>query len=258
MTDNAVPPDDGGVPPASDAVPPDDGSAPRDWGFAPPGGTLEPPAPPYGQQLVPGPASGAATAGPGGWPPVAAAPTPRWRRSPNLLVGVVVLTLVLVLALVTVIAGPGARTISLPSTLLGLSHGTGPAAQAAAQGFARVATAASHGTVTDVVARVYGDPTGRWLAVVVGKPCSSCFIYPASHDVSVAKAHGHADARSFPPGPQGGVLVCYSDVSQAPDPIVCSWFSTSTIGIVDFASGTASNLADAAAKAIRIRAAVKQ
>lgn len=254
MTDDAPPAGGPAVPPAGEGEP-------RDYGFAPPGGDLAPPRHGAAEQQpvfgpAAGPAIGAAPGDGGSWPDVlAAAPLPWWRRSRSLVVSGVVAALALIGVLAVVVA-VATSSHSLPSSLLGLSRGTGPDAQAAEHAFVQGATQAARGRLVDVSGAVYGDPMGRWLALLTAKPCSACFAYSAAHDVRVARAHGHADARSFPPGPSGGALVCYTEAGPPGSPVVCTWFTSTAVGIAAYSSTEASSVADAAAKTRQIRAAI--
>lgn len=68
-----------------------------------------------------------------------------------------------------------------------------------------------------------------------------------------------ASARVFPPGHNGGALVCGWQRTGPPAPAIhCYWFDWRTIGQTVHYGGFTSGLADAAAKTNQIRAAVER
>jgi hypothetical protein len=152
-----------------------------------------------------------------------------------------------------------AGNIVLPGTLLGLSRYTGPGARALEHKIENAGQTGSGGILAAPVAAVYGDPDGPGFAVVAGAPCTggTCVIGTAGQFVQALRADGYADARSFPPGPGGDILACHSQPFESPRFISCVWIDQVSGGEVVFGGGSASGLADAAAKTRQIRAAIE-
>ena len=85
-------------------------------------------------------------------------------------------------------------------------------------------------------------------------------MIPSARQVVQAwKAQGEADAASFPPGPPGGLLTCFSHADADGRTLFteCSWIDQATVGQVLFDGSYASTLADAAAKTRRLRDAIE-
>lgn len=201
-----------------------------------------------------------------GWPaaPVGVPPaSPLRRYRARLIAGIAGALVVLGLSLFLSSHSPGPRgSISLPARLLGLPRYTGPGASSFDARLARKGTNGANGRyIVHVVAAAYGDllGSGPLLAVTGGGACGTCTAKPAGQLVKRMVAAGSADARPFPPGPGGGELVCVSETTAQLGTIFhCLWADPKTGGEVDYFNGSASGLADAAAKTRRIRAAVER
>jgi hypothetical protein len=148
-----------------------------------------------------------------------------------------------------------AGSIVLPGMLLRLSRNTGPRARAYAS---NAENKARGSLLTAPVAAVYGE-FGRGFVVVTGAPCTggTCVVGTGDQLAQAFRAHGYPDARSFPPGPGGILMVCISRTLHGAQPISCEWLSQVTAGLVAFSGGFASNLADAAAQTRQIRATIE-
>jgi hypothetical protein len=155
------------------------------------------------------------------------------------------------------LSGSSGRSISLPSVLLGLPKYAGSSGQIINAGLARQEAAGSKGVLVHVVAAAYGDQSGArpGFAVAGGGFCGSCRPNPASTVVQFMVSHGFADARSFAPGPEGGTLACGTHTGGAV--IDCKWGNATGGGDILYFHGFVSGLADAAAKARQIIAAVE-
>jgi hypothetical protein len=187
-------------------------------------------------------------------------PTPQapWRRGRVRLIAAIVIVVLVVLGFVLqhVTATSPKGSIALPGTLLGVSENTSPAAQAAGRTFAQETAAGTNkGVVLHVVARVYGSLSGSWFAVAGGGSCGSCAPVSAAAELRHVR-QTVPGARLFPPGPNGGNLVC-APVPGQNAVFGCWWGDDKTAGAVAYAGGSASGLADAAAKTRQIRAAVE-
>jgi hypothetical protein len=75
--------------------------------------------------------------------------------------------------------------------------------------------------------------------------------------LQILRTHGDANARSFPPGSGGDVMVCYSRAFRSAPFSACLWVDPSTVGEVVFHGGSPLSLADAATRTRQIRAAIK-
>jgi len=193
-------------------------------------------------------------------PGVPGAPAPRRRRRIVLIGGIAV---ALVLAGVGIqhfalAHGTSPARLVLPNALLGLGQGTGPGSRSLDSRLRQGLQAADRGKDVHVVAAVYGNPAGRWFAVAGGGRCGACAPNSARVLVKERVAKGFADARSFPPGPRGGALVCGSGNSPAGPFMNCTWADTRTDGEVFYFGGLASSLSGAAAKTRHILALVEQ
>jgi hypothetical protein len=182
-------------------------------------------------------------------------PTRRRGLRTGLIIGGVVLLAIVVAIVVRVVVTPGAKgSLSFPGTLLGLNKNTSPAALAIDRQLSHGIAAGGKSKVLHVKAAIYGDPTGAAFAVAGGGICSTC----APKSVGDAeKAIGFPGIQSFPPGPNGGVLLCAPHVVQGRNWFYCWWFDQKTGGYVAYGGGTASGLSDAAGKTNQIRAAVE-
>jgi len=110
-----------------------------------------------------------------------------------------------------------------------------------------------------VVAGVYGRNTGPWFAISGGGICGTCSPRFASVLRNGLVANGYADAASFPAGPKGGAPACGSATSHGSTLIRCTWVDDTTAGVVLYANGSASGLADTtAARTNQARAAVER
>jgi hypothetical protein len=183
-----------------------------------------------------------------------------WRV--NWQIGVVVVVLFLVggatLWLVRRAADHASRIV-LPGRLLGLSRDSSPHAQLLDHNIETNARASTGDELGNPVAGIYIDSGGHGFAVVVGTPCTDggCVIPTAQQLVHTMRAHGAADATAFSPGPDGGLLTCFSYTDQGRPYIQCSWIDQVTAAEVNFAGGYVSNLADAATKTRELRDAVE-
>ncbi len=214
---------------------------------------------------------------PGRTPPEPSAPTSGWPAAPpsvppasplrryrtRLISGIAVALVVLGVSLFLSSHSPGPRgSISLPARLLGLPRYTGLDARSFDARLAKKITAGPNGRyIVHAVAAAYGDllGSGPLLAVMGGGECGSCAAKPAGQLIKRAVARGFTDARAFPPGPGGGALVCTSEATaQLGTVFSCVWGDLKTGGEVDYLNGSASGLADAAAKTRRILAGVER
>jgi hypothetical protein len=161
----------------------------------------------------------------------------------------------------TTTANPSGAVV-FPRQLLGLTKYTGPGAQAAVRANEQRATVQSAGSLSDPVAAFYGDPSGRgngiWVTVGHAScPVARCVLLPAPQVVQNFRMQGYPDARSFPAGPYGGVLACYTDRIPAGDYVYCVWFDQDYTGVAIFNGVHLSGLGDAAAQTRQIRALVE-
>jgi len=150
------------------------------------------------------------------------------------------------------------RPIVLPSTLLRLNRDTSPAALQSAQNLV-ANEQANVAALGKPVAGLYRDTGTGGFSVLVGTPCEggSCVSESSQQVVQDERAHGHADTSAFPPGPAGGILICFSDTGHGGNVIHCAWIDQVTEGLVVFSGGFAPTLADAAAKTRQVRDAIE-
>lgn len=214
---------------------------------------------------------------PGKTPPEPPAPTPGWPAAPpsvppasllrryrgRLISGIAGALVVLAVSVFLSSHSAGPRgSISLPARLLGLPRYTGLEARSFDARLAKKIMTGPNGRyLVHVVAAAYGDllGSGPLLAVVGGGECGTCAAKPAGPLVRFLVTRGFADARTFPPGPAGGWLVCLSQAGgQFGKVFSCAWGDSKTSGEVDYLNGSAAGLADAAAKTRRILAAVER
>jgi len=157
--------------------------------------------------------------------------------------------------------GSAAGSISLPGRLLGVPKYTGQGARRLDASIARQEVAVSKGQEVHVAGAFYGNPdpsaSGPTFFVGGGGWCGTCRPSTTTQIMKAATGKGVADARSFPLGPGGGALVCYSAAVPGGTAIACTWADPRTGGDVVYHGGAASGLADAAAKTRRILAAIE-
>lgn len=208
------------------------------------------PAPPGGQAPLPGTRFPPAGYGP------APAGMPRRRK---LLLAAVVVAVVIIAGLIAGIAlgGKPKGSLALPHTLLGLPRATSAGARHLAATFRAQEQAGANGKLTGVVAGIYGNPAGAWVAISGGGICGTCWLKSPGAVRSNLTAHGFAGAALYPAGPKGGVLACGSRASQDGILIRCTWVDGRTAGDVLFSAEAASGQADAAAKTNQVRAATE-
>jgi hypothetical protein len=158
------------------------------------------------------------------------------------------LVIVLVLALTAVgishVIGSGSHPdkIVLPATLLGQSRDTGPEGQALSGQVRNNVIIGNKGDVASVVSALYGStPLDSWFVVAGGQECGTCTPKPASQVVRDYIAAGATDARSFPPGSAGGILVCSSTQISLLPAIQCLWADAGTSGLALFSPGVRRN-----------------
>jgi len=187
---------------------------------------------------------------------LAPAGKPRRRK---LVLATVVATVVIVAGVIAGItfAGTPKGSLSLPHKLLGLPRATDASAVQLAAKLRTQERAGAKGTLSGVVAGVYGSSPGAQLAVSGGGLCGTCSAKSAAAVRGNLVAQGYADAATFPAGPKGGVLVCGSRSSRGITVIRCTWVDGETAGDVLFSARAASGLADAAAKTNQVRAATE-
>ena len=150
-------------------------------------------------------------------------------------------------------------SVALPGTLLGPAEGQHARAPGTSRPRCGRRRRPAYGSkLAGVVAGVYGRNTGPWFAISGGGICGTCSPKSASVITNHLVADGYADAASFPAGPKGGDLACGSAASQSGTLIRCTWVDDTTAGDVLYANGSASGLADAAAKTNQARAAVER
>jgi hypothetical protein len=203
---------------------------------------------PGGQPALPGTPFAAAGYGP--------ARVRKARRRKTLL-AIGVAAVVVVAGLVAgVVLGKPKGSLVLPDRLLGLPKATSAGAGQLAHKLRTQEQAGARGRLAGVVAGVYGSP-GGWLAIAGGGICGSCSAKSAAVLRGNLTAHGYSDASSFPAGPKGGVLACGSRITQGSTVIRCTWVDGGTAGDVLFSAGSASGLADAAAKTNQVRTATE-
>jgi hypothetical protein len=183
-------------------------------------------------------------------------PTALWRRgSARWIAGTVLTALILVGALVLqhlVTARPQAGP-ALPGKLLGWSKNPdGPARDVARQFGALEARA---GKVVHVVDGAYVGTRPGGFVVAAGLLCRTCAAGTAAAESAQMTAAGAIGARSFPPGPYGGWLVCGGTPKHSLATIVCNWDDNKAVGTVAFfpPAGPAA----AAAQTNQIRAAIE-
>jgi hypothetical protein len=213
------------------------------------------------ESAFPGPGTGAEPAAFGGYAPDGGVPAPAlppWRRTRvRVITGIIAVLAVLGFVLQHLASTGATGSVRLPGTLLGVRENTSPAARA----FDRtlVTSVGAPGKVLHLVAGYYGVQPGAGLAgfgVVSGGLCGTCAPRSAAGTLRFYRTR-FPGARLFPPGPNGGTLVCAPVPAQGA-PSACWWFDEKTSGLVIYLGGSASGLADAAAKTSQIRAAVEQ
>jgi hypothetical protein len=205
---------------------------------------------------------------PGGQAPVPGAPFPsagyapapaRRPRRRKLMLATAVAAVVVIAGLIAGIA-LGAKpkgSVALPGTLLSLPRATSPSAEHLARTLRTQEEAGTSGRLNGVVAGVYGDPAGAWLAISGGGICGTCSAKSPAAVRRNLTAHDYAHATGYPAGPKGGVLACGARVVQGSTLIRCTWVDGGTAGDVLFSPGVATSLADAAAKTNQIRVATE-
>jgi hypothetical protein len=181
---------------------------------------------------------------------------PREPRRVGLIIGIAVVLLALAgIGVGLAVQGSGAASVGLPGRLLGLSRYTGPGAWIDNARLDRQLTADAHGNLVRVTAAIYGSGSGSSPGILVaeGTLCGTC---AANQSATGMLARAPAGARTFPPVPGGGTLVCFPYSATGHAAIVCSWLAsdTRTAGVIVYAGGAASGLADAAAKTRQILA----
>jgi hypothetical protein len=147
--------------------------------------------------------------------------------------------------------------VTLPGTLLGLPKATSAGARHLAAGLVRDEMKSADDKLSGIVAGVYGSPASAWFAIAGGGICGTCSAKSAVTLKNSLIAQGFTRAAAYPAGPKGGVLACGSKPAQGGTVIRCSWVDDTTAGDVIYAGGSASGLADAAAKTIRARAVIE-
>ena len=180
-------------------------------------------------------------------------------RRRKLVLASVVAEVAIIAGLVAGVAlgGKPKGSLALPHTLLGLPKATSPGAEHLAARLRAEEQAGAKGKLTGVVAGVYGNPAGGWLAISGGGVCGTCSARSAGTVRSNLAANGYADAALYPAGPKGGVLACGSRASQDGTLIRCTWVDGGTAGEVLFSPGAVSGPADAAAKTNQARNATE-
>jgi len=148
-----------------------------------------------------------------------------------------------------------ASSFTLPGTLLGRNENTSPAARALDLKLRRAISAGAHSKVAGMAASVYGSQSGVGFVVAGGGVCGSCAFRSFNVAIGALGASGVA-GRTYDPGPDGGTLLCAQRSAQGPA-FECWWWDTTTGGLVLYSRGSASSLADAAAKTRQVRAAVE-
>ena len=146
-------------------------------------------------------------------------------------------------------------SVTLPGTLLGVRENTSPAARAVDRTFVRGAVAGAQGKVLHPVAGFYGSLSGAGFEVAGGGACGTCVPRSAATVLRFYRRQ-YPGARLFPPGPNGGNLVCAPVPALGSAVFACYWYGKTAV-TVGYAGGSASGLADAAAKTNQIRAAVE-
>jgi hypothetical protein len=206
------------------------------------------PAPLGSQAPLPGPP----------FPPVGPARVGMSRRRKLVLASVVV-GVVIIVGLIAGIAlgGKPKGSLVLPHTLLGLPKATSPSARQLASKLKAEEQAGARGKLTGVVAAIYGNPAGAWLAISGGGICGTCSAKSAGAVRSNLVADGYADAALYPAGSKGGVVACGSRPAQDGTLIRCTWVDGRTAGELLFSAGAASGPADAAAKTNQARTATE-
>ena len=207
------------------------------------------------------PSTGAEPAGFGGHAPAGGVPAPAlppWRRTRvRVITGIVIAVLAVLGFVLPHLAGAAAGgRVTLPGTLLGVRENTSPVARAFDRTLVRQVGAGAQGKVVHSVAGYYGVQPGAGFAVWGGGVCGTCELKSAATAFRGFIARRFPGARLFPPGPDGGHLVCAPLSAQNP-PLGCWWQDQKTAGLVIYFGGSASGLADAAGKTRQIRAAVE-
>jgi hypothetical protein len=144
----------------------------------------------------------------------------------------------------------------LPLRLLGLPQNTSVPGEQLVGKLKKAEMRSAPGELTGVVAAVYGSPFGS-LTVSGGGLCGACLPVSESKLKAGMVAHGFANVRMFPPGPNGGELACGTRTSLGPRLIRCTWVDDRTAGDILFLNRSATNLTDAAAQSITVRSAVE-
>jgi len=148
-------------------------------------------------------------------------------------------------------------SITLPRTLLSLPRATSAAADRLARNLRNSEATHSHGRLWNIMAGIYGSPTGAWLAIAAGGICGTCYAKSTSVVERGLVRSGYSGVRAFPAGSKGGSLACGSRQIRSGTLLHCIWVDKMTAGDVLFAPGSASGLAEAAAKTNQVRAAVE-
>ncbi len=209
--------------------------------------------------MVLGADRGAEPAAFGGYAPgggVPARPLPPWRRTRvRVITGIVIAVLAVLGFVLQYLAGTGAKgSVTLPGTLLGIRENTSPAARAFDRAWVRQVRAGAQAKILHPVAGYYGQP-GAGFVVAGGGACGTCEVRSAAATLRRYRPR-FPGARLFPPGLNGGTLLCAALPAQGAPP-ACWWYDEKTFGNVVYFGGSASGLAGAAAKTKQIRAAVE-
>ncbi len=181
---------------------------------------------------------------------------PRRRKWRWLVAGIVVVLAVAGIVVQHVAATPKGK-VTLPGTLLGLPKATSAGARQLAADLVRDEKKSAGDKLSGIMAGVYGSPTSAWFAIAGGGICGTCSAKSPVVLKNSLITQGFAQVATFPAGPKGGVLVCGSKPDQGGTLIRCSWVDDTTAGDVIYAGGSASGVADAAAKTIRARAVIE-
>jgi hypothetical protein len=194
------------------------------------------------------------------------------RRTVRVIIGIAALVACIAGGLVSLLgagapvhghtARPASRgEVILPGTLLGTGQDTSRGAQVNDREVEAKMRAGAGAEAGRIVAGIYGQLTGHGFLTVGFGLCGGCAPWPARHALlEVERALGAAaGARVFPPGRDGGALVCGWDGGGPPVAAIhCYWYDWRTIGQAIYFGGFAPSLADAAAKTNQIRAAVER
>jgi len=159
-------------------------------------------------------------------------------------------------------SSPAASGPHLPAQLLGLSKNTSQQVQAQARTMGVMLTNTHAFRHPQVV--FYGQiHSGRVLQVFLAPWSSKALAQGAASAAGgkffakgIASSTGSTDLRSFPPGPNGGLLECGHVASLIGKQFFCVWSSKQAVGGVSFIRGAASSLSEAASKTAQIRSAI--